>query len=197
MQLKQVFEHYQRQKPLDGRYKFCPMCGTSMQPVTNGGVLRSRCISCGFIQHRNPAPTVSVLILDGERVLLGKRARPPGEGTWALPSGYVEFEDDFLTTAVREAREETGLDVEVTSIINVISSFVTPGFHFLGIYVAARVVGGEPAAADDLEEAVWFPVHGPLPEMGFEEDMDILRLYRSGFTGIPVGTGMLANLNDS
>jgi len=73
---------------------------------------------------------------------LGKRGGHPGKGTWSLPSGYIEYEDDFLTTAIREMKEETGLDVEVSSIINVVSSFVAPGFHFLGIYVVAHVVGG-------------------------------------------------------
>jgi 8-oxo-dGTP diphosphatase len=119
-------------------------------------------------------------------VLLGKRGREPGKGTWSLPSGYVEYEDDFLTTAIREAREETGLDVEVRSIINVVSSFVTPEFHFLGVYVAAEVVGGELGAGDDLEAVAWFPLKGPWPEMGFEEDVRMIQMYASGFEGIPV-----------
>ena len=152
----------------------------------NGLKSRPTCSSCGFVQHRNPAPTVSVLVVDGGRVLLGKRGGHPGKGTWSLPSGYIEYEEDFLTTAIREAKEETGLDVEVGSVINVVSSFVTPRFHFLGVYVAARVVGGELVAGDDLEAVEWFPVRGPLPEMGFEEDVRITELYVSGFEGIPV-----------
>jgi ADP-ribose pyrophosphatase YjhB (NUDIX family) len=110
----------------------------------------------------------------------------PGRGTWSLPSGYVEWEDDFLSTAIREAKEETGLDVEVESILNVVSSFVSPRFHFLSVYVVARVVGGELAASDDLEAVEWFPVKGPLPEMGFEEDLRVIELYEHGFEGIPV-----------
>jgi ADP-ribose pyrophosphatase YjhB (NUDIX family) len=129
---------------------------------------------------------VAVLVVDQGRVLLGRRGGEPGRGTWSLPSGYVEWEDDFLTTAIREAKEETGLDVEIGSILNVVSSFVSPKFHFLSVYVMARVVGGELAAGDDLEAVEWFPVKGPLPEMGFEEDMRIIELYRDGLEGIPV-----------
>ena len=127
-----------------------------------------------------------MLIVEGDQVLLGKRGGDPGQGTWSLPSGYIEYEDDFLTTAIREAKEETGLDVEVWSLINVVSSFVSPRFHFLGLYVTAQVVGGELAAGDDLEAVAWFPVAGPLPEMGFEEDATIIELYARGFVGLPV-----------
>jgi ADP-ribose pyrophosphatase YjhB (NUDIX family) len=186
MRIKQVFEHYSIQGQSAGEFKLCPFCGTALHMVESGGKSRPTCPSCGFVQHRNPAPTVSVLVVDGERVLLGKRGGEPGKGTWSLPSGYIEYEDDFLSTARREAKEETGLEVEVGSVINVVSSFVTPRYHFLGIYVAARAVGGELEAGDDLEAVEWFPVGGPLPEMGFEEDVRIIELYGSGAEGIPV-----------
>ncbi|MGQ9602468.1 MAG: hypothetical protein ACUVQU_07125 [Candidatus Bipolaricaulia bacterium] len=78
--------------------------------------------------------------------------------------------------------------MEIGSVINVISSFVTPEFHFLGVYVMARVVGGELVAGDDLEAVEWVPVRGPLPEMGFEEDVSIIELYGRGVEGIPVDT---------
>jgi 8-oxo-dGTP diphosphatase len=186
MRVKQVFEHYPRQGQSAGEFKFCPFCGTPLQIADSGHKLRPTCSSCGFVQHRNPAPTVSILLVDGGRVLLGKRGGHPGKGTWSLPSGYVEYEDDFLTTAIREAKEETGLDVEVRSVINVVSSFVTPRFHFLGVYVVARVMGGELVAGDDLEAVEWFPLRGPLPAMGFEEDVSIIELYERGFEGMPV-----------
>jgi 8-oxo-dGTP diphosphatase len=119
-------------------------------------------------------------------VLLGKRGGSPGKGRWSLPSGYVDYEEDFLTAAIRETREETGLDVEVCSLINIVSSFVSPRFHFLGLYVVARVLGGELVAGDDLEAVDWYPVAGPLPEMGFQEDVGIIEMYEKGFAGLPV-----------
>jgi ADP-ribose pyrophosphatase YjhB (NUDIX family) len=119
-------------------------------------------------------------------VLLGKRGGSPGKGTWSLPSGYVDYEEDFLTAGIRETKEETGLDVEVCSIINVVSSFVSPRFHFLGLYLVAQVLGGELVAGDDLEAVEWYPVEGPLPEMGFQEDVDIIEMCARGFAGLPV-----------
>jgi ADP-ribose pyrophosphatase YjhB (NUDIX family) len=138
------------------------------------------------VHYRNPAPTVSILVVDGDRVLLGKRGGNPGKGTWSLPSGYIDYEEDFLTTAIRETKEETGLDIQVCSLIDVISSFVSPRFHFLGIYVVARVMGGKLAAGDDLEAVAWFPAVGPLPEMGFQEDIHIIQMYTEGCVGLPV-----------
>lgn len=128
-------------------------------------------------------------------MLLGKRGGEPGKGTWSLPSGYIEYEDDFVTTAIREAKEETGLDVEVESVLNVVLSFVTPRYHFLGVYVLARVVDGKLVAGDDLEAVAWFPVRGPLPEMGFEEDVSVIELYGTGFEGIPVDAGYARTAN--
>ena len=96
-----------------------------------------------------------------------------------MPSGYVDWEEVYLSAAVREARQETGLEVEVEGIINLVSSFVSPRFHFLGIYLAARVVGGELRAGDDLAAVAWFPVDA-LPELGFVEDREVIEALASG-----------------
>jgi 8-oxo-dGTP diphosphatase len=186
VQIKQVFAHYERDDQLVDGFKHCPFCSTQLVLVEREHRQRPACPNCGFVQYRNPAPTVSILVADGDRLLLGKRGGDPGKGTWSLPSGYIDYEEDFLTTAIRETKEETGLDVEICSIINVVSSFVSPRFHFLGIYVVARVVSGELVAGDDLEAVEWFPVAGPLPEMGFQEDVGIIETYVQGLAGLPV-----------
>ena len=183
---KQVFEHYPRQGRVADGFTYCPCCGTQLLLAERDQVLRPTCPACGFVQYRNPSPTVSVLVVDGDRVLLGKRGGEPGKGTWSLPSGYISYDDDFIHTAVREAKEETGLEVRVCSILNVVSSFVSPRYHFLGIYVTARVVGGQLEAGDDLDAVEWFPLQGPLPEMGFEEDLVAIELQRKGCVGLPV-----------
>jgi 8-oxo-dGTP diphosphatase len=184
--VKQVFAHYEPGDQLAGGYKYCPFCSKPLAVVESEPRARPACSTCGYVQHRNPAPTVSVLVVEGDRVLLGQRGGSPGKGTWSFPSGYVDYEEDFLTTAIRETKEETGLDVEVCSILNVVSSFVSPRFHFLGIYVLARVMGGELVAGDDLEAVAWFPFAGPLPGMGFQEDVTILEMVKEGFAGLPV-----------
>jgi ADP-ribose pyrophosphatase YjhB (NUDIX family) len=188
VQIKQVFEHYTRKESSTaGDFKYCPFCRAELILKASGQKLRPTCPSCGFIQFKNPAPTVSILIVEGDRVLLGKRRGNPGAGQWAMPSGYIEYDDDFLTTAIREAKEETGLDVEIRSVVHVVSSFLSSGFHFVSLFLLARVVGGELQAADDLDAVDWFPMAGPLPEMAFQEDVDLLEWYSTQTVdGLPV-----------
>jgi len=176
--VRQVFENYDRQKQqgFDG-FTYCPLCQTQLILIKSGQKPRPTCPSCGFIQYKNPSPVVSIVIKENNNILLGKRTGSPGEGKWAIPSGYIEYEDDFLSTAIRETKEETGLEVEIISILNVLSSFVSPSFHFLVIYLEALPIGGELIAGDDLDDVKWVPVSGPLPKMAFQEDVHMLDRY--------------------
>jgi 8-oxo-dGTP diphosphatase len=145
------------------------------------------------VQFRNPSPGVVVLIEKDGQVLLGRRSGSYGAGKWGLPQGFIEFDEDFLTGAIREVKEEMGLDVEVRSIISVASNFLSPRLHTLAIVLLARVVGGELCAADDLEDVAWFSLSGPLPEMAFEADVHICeRYYRTQLDGVPVDPGYAA-----
>lgn len=131
------------------------------------------------MHFRNPAPGVAVLILEGERVLLGRRCGRLLTGRWALPGGFVEFDEDFLTAAHREVREETGLEIEVVSIVNVSSNYLTEQLHALTVVVLARPTGGTARPGDDLDALEWVPLSGPWPELAFEADVHILERYRS------------------
>ena len=129
-----------------------------------------------------------VLIEKDGNVLLGKRKGAFGKGQWGLPQGYIEFDEDFLTGAIREVKEETGLDVDIRSILNVVSNQLTPKLHTLAIVLLASVTGGELCADDDIETLEWISLSGPLPEMAFEADTFIIERYqkmgREG--GLPV-----------
>jgi 8-oxo-dGTP diphosphatase len=188
MQLAQLYAAYDwRENRGVDKFKYCPLCGTQLTQERVAHRTRPLCPACGFIYYRNPFPTVSVLVTHNGRILLGKRSGEPGKGKWALPSGYIEFEDDFLTAAIREVKEETGLDIEIVSILNVQSAFLPLEYHFLGIYLLARVIGGKLNPEDDLEEVKWFSLSGPLPEMAFPPDVDLIQTYSNGeVEGIPV-----------
>jgi ADP-ribose pyrophosphatase YjhB (NUDIX family) len=179
MQLKQVFSTYHGQKGGNlGQFRYCPFCGTQLAVKEKGGKQRPVCPDCGFVQFRNPVPGVVVVIGKKGTVLLGKRRGGFGAGKWCLPQGYIESDEDFLTAALREVKEETGLDVEIRSILNVVSNLLAPRLHTLAIVLLAGVVGGEPCAGDDLETLEWVPLSGPLPEMAFEADERIIEKYR-------------------
>ncbi len=178
MQIKQVFTTYDvKENAHHGQFKYCPICGTYLSSKEKGGKQRPACPNCGFVQFRNPVPGVVVVVEKDGQVLLGKRAGGFGKGKWGLPQGYIEFDEDFLTAAIREVKEETGLNVEIRSIINVVSNFLSPSLHTLAIVLLAGVVAGEKKAGDDLETLDWVPLSGPLPEMAFEADEFIIRRY--------------------
>ena len=191
MQAKQVFSTYSGKEEGNlGQFKHCPFCGARLVLEEKGGKNRPACPNCRFVQFRNPFPGVVVLIEKDGQVLLGRRSGSYGAGKWGLPQGFIEFDEDFLTGAIREVKEETGLDVEIRSIISVVSNFLSPGLHTLAIVLLARVIGGALRAADDLEVVSWFPLAGPLPDMAFEADAHICeRYYRTHLPGAPVDPG--------
>jgi 8-oxo-dGTP diphosphatase len=121
----------------------CPTCGSSVK------------------QYRNPFPTVDIIIeLDNKIVLIERKNKPLG---WALPGGFVDYGESLESAAVREAREETSLDV---SELRLLGCYSDPArderMHTISaVYIAKG--DGIPIAADD---AVTVALFGPdsLPE---------------------------------
>ena len=179
MRIKQVFSAYDWDggtRP--GEHTFCPMCAARLLSEEVGGRIRPVCPDCGYIQYRNPAPGVVVVILRDNRVLLGRRRSVHGNGKWCLPQGFMEFDEDFLTAGIREVKEETGLDVRILSILNVVSNKLSPGLHTLAVILHAEVVGGELSGGDDLEKPGWFDLSEALPEMAFDSDRQVIERFR-------------------
>jgi NADH pyrophosphatase NudC (nudix superfamily) len=189
MKIQQVFStySYQGNNGLSG-IQYCSRCGNPYEFKEESGKIRPVCPRCGFIFYKNPSPGVSVLIAENERVLLCKRG--PGNfqsGKWCLPCGFMEFDEDFLIAARREVKEETGLDVKLQNIINVSFNFLSPEVHSLVIVLDGKIIGGELCPGDDIEEAEWFPLNGPFPEMAFKADVMIIEKYKvKKLAGIPV-----------
>ncbi|MCJ7774642.1 MAG: NUDIX hydrolase, partial [Desulfobacterales bacterium] len=127
-----------------------------------------KCLDCGFVQYNNPAPAAGVLILDDlGQILLVKRAFQPYRGTWVIPSGYIEYDEDIRSTAVRELKEETGLDVEIEGIHTVESCFDDPRGNTILVVFRGKIAGGRLKAGDDAEDVGFFPLED-LPVIGFE-----------------------------
>ena len=180
MEIKQVFTSNSfAEDTLPEQFKYCPLCSQKLSLKETCGKQRPTCHNCGYIQFRNPLPGVVVVIEKNKKVLLGKRGGGFGKGKWCLPQGYIEFDEDFLTAAIREVKEETGLDVEIKSIINIVSNLLSLKLHTLTIVLLADVKAGEPCAGDDLETLEWFLPSEPLPEIAFEADEYIIKNYQN------------------
>jgi 8-oxo-dGTP diphosphatase len=105
-----------------------------------------------------PVLTVDALIFEPALgVILIRRANPPFQGRWALPGGFVEVGETCEAACSREAREETGLEVEPVEVMGVYSApDRDPRAHTVSVVYLCRVVGGTARGGDDASEARWF-----------------------------------------
>ncbi len=104
-----------------------------------------------------------ILVEDG-KILLIRRASEPFRGEWAVPGGRIEDGESAEECAVREMKEETGLDVEPIRLTGIYSD---PKRDPRGIIAAAYIVrriGGEIRGGDDAAEARWFDI-GSMPHL--------------------------------
>lgn len=101
-----------------------------------------------------PVPAVGVVCLRGDEVLLIRRGTPPRQGEWSLPGGRIEPGETATDAAIRELREETGVEARLTGLLDVVDGiFPSAGRHYVLIDYAAEWLSGEPVAGDDALEA--------------------------------------------
>jgi 8-oxo-dGTP diphosphatase len=107
-----------------------------------------------------PIVGVGAVIVDGERVLLVKRAHEPLKGQWSLPGGAVEVGESLEAGLVREVREETCLDVTVGPVVEVLDRIGRDAtgrveYHFVIVDYLCRVAGGTATCGSDADEVEW------------------------------------------
>jgi 8-oxo-dGTP diphosphatase len=121
-----------------------------------------------------PIIGVGAIIIEGDRVLLVKRAHPPIAGQWSIPGGALEIGELVREAAIREAREETGLIVEPGELLGVFDRVLRNAeqrvqYHYVLIDFLCKPVGGELSAASDAAEARWF-TRAELPALNLADD---------------------------
>lgn len=136
-----------------------------------------RCPNCGKAveKYRNPVPTVDIIIeMEGKGIVLIKRKNPPFG--WAIPGGFLDYGESIEEAAVREAREEVSLDVELAEQLHTYSDPARDKRHhtITTVYIARGK--GEPRAADDAAEVGIFN-EANLPEPLVFDHEKILKDY--------------------
>lgn len=116
---------------------------------------------------RNPLPTVDILITVGEGTVVLVRRRNPPHG-WALPGGFVDWGESLEEAAVREAREETGLDVTLERQFHSYSDPARDPRHHTITTVFVASAEGLPEGGDDAAEARIFPLDALPEKMAFD-----------------------------
>lgn len=124
-----------------------------------------------------PVPAVGVVCLRGDSVLLIRRGKPPRQGEWSLLGGRIEPGERAVEAALRELREETGVEAGITGLIDVVDGlFPEAGRHYVLIDYAARWVSGEPVAGDDALEARFVALDEVESLIEWSETRRIIRL---------------------
>lgn len=134
------------------RFRFCPRCGGPLIYKKMGDQKRQICSACGFVFYQNPVPAVGMIIPQGGKIVMVRRAEEPYRGYWCLPAGFMELDETPQECAVREAKEETGLDIQVKELFGVYAGQDDPRVRVVLIIYLAKMVGGELLAGDDASQ---------------------------------------------
>lgn len=153
------------------QYNYCPKCGTQL-----GESEVPHCTVCDVTHYRNAKPCASVLPIKDGKVLLARRGREPYKGAYDIIGGFMEAHELPEAAAIREAKEETGLDITITALLGIyVDRYGDDGDYTLNIHYIGEVVGGKMQAMDDVASLEWVPIDEvPLNE-GFQNTRDGLR----------------------
>lgn len=156
--------------------KYCQSCGGYLveRYVEEEERRRFQCEMCGFIHYMNPRVVASVIIENAGRVVLQQRAIEPRRGYWTFPGGFLEIGESPSEGAVREAKEEVGLDVKLRGLQGVYTR--RPQGIVLVVYDGLSE--SDAAIVGDFESSAvrWFAIDEiPWPELAFETTEEALR----------------------
>ncbi|WP_327008752.1 NUDIX hydrolase [Dactylosporangium sp. NBC_01737] len=126
------------------------------------------CAACGYAVFVNPRPTGTPIIVDGDRFLVIRRARPPQQGWWDLPGGFCDGFEHPRDAAVREAREELGVDIHLGAFVGMwigTYEFQDEPLPVLDCFWLATLAPGATITLDPAEgtELAWMPLSDPPP----------------------------------
>jgi 8-oxo-dGTP diphosphatase len=155
---------------------YCIRCGAVLSKEERFGRMHPVCPACGWIFFADPKVAAAVLVQRDNRVLLVRRAVDPLRGKWTLPAGFVDAGEDPAEAARRECLEETGLNVQITGLVDVLFGQEHPrGAHILIVY-RGQVGDGGIHAGDDVDGAEFFPL-SDLPDLAFSTTQKILGIH--------------------
>ncbi|MEZ5965403.1 MAG: NUDIX hydrolase [Planctomycetota bacterium] len=166
---------------LDPQASFCLWCGAPLLVRSVFGHERHACTTCAFVHFRSPAAAACAVVVRGREVLLIQRRIPPFVGAWALPGGFQDYGEDPASTARREVREETGLDVEIRRLLDVFYATDDPRKRVNVVAYLASPVAGTLCAADDAADARFFALDRLPDELAFENNRVIFARLRAEF----------------
>jgi ADP-ribose pyrophosphatase YjhB (NUDIX family) len=153
-------------------YNFCPNCGTQL----DAALKPPHCDRCGMTYYQSAKPTASVLPIKDGKVLLSIRGREPYKGAYEVIGGFLEADETPEDGALREAKEETALNMKIVSLLGVyVDRYGEDGHYTLNFHYIAEVVSGEMRAQDDAAALRWVEIDELPPDVAFQNNRDSLR----------------------
>jgi ADP-ribose pyrophosphatase YjhB (NUDIX family) len=154
-------------------------CGARLRAIREEGKRRLRCRRCGWTFYGNPIPAAVALVVRGKKILLGRRAAAPYQGTWDLPGGFLEGDETPEVGLRREIKEELGVGIRTARFLGFFHETYGPrGFPILAMVYRVRLAAGRLVTASDVSELRWFDRERlPFREISFPSVRRALRQF--------------------
>jgi len=162
-------------------FRFCPRCGGALERRLLKATEPERlvCARCAFVFYLDPKIAVGTIITTARgQIVLVRRAIDPGYGKWVFPGGYVDRGEPLTTAAIREAREECGLEVRLDGLVNIYS--YAGRAPVIVVYAGTALSGTLTLDEESLEAKEFDPDAIPWEDLAFRSTGDGLRDYLAG-----------------
>jgi ADP-ribose pyrophosphatase YjhB (NUDIX family) len=154
------------------------LCGTRINLEEKFGRIRPVCPACGWTYFTDPKVAAAVVVIQDDRVLLTRRINEPFQGFWTLPAGFMDAEEKPEDTARRECLEETGLQVKIIQLLELISGREHDHGADIVLVYRAEIIGGSLQAGDDADQVGFFSLND-LPQLAFKATQLTLQKLRT------------------
>ena len=158
---------------------YCPFCGQKLSVKAEENKSIKFCKACAWAYYPHVGGSANAIIIDSSKVLLVKRNREPYLGTWMFPAGFIDYGEHPQDTIVREVKEEVGLKVISTSLIDILQTVddpQSPG-HFAFFYQATVQKGtATNSDQDENSQIAWFDLDN-LPPIGWQNHQKIIQRF--------------------
>jgi 8-oxo-dGTP diphosphatase len=157
--------------------QFCSYCQGALVRSFREGKERQVCEDCGEVYYENPLPAVSIIVANASgELLLVKRGKEPAKDTWCFPIGFVETGESIEDAAMRELKEEAGIDGKILRLLDVFSDSNDIYGDVVVVSYEAEHTGGTEIAGDDATECAYFALPD-LPELVFPSQKRALQKF--------------------
>lgn len=154
------------------KYKYCPICKGKLKRYKD----YFECENCKEKIYIDPKPCISILPIRNGKVLLARRAVEPYKGEYDLIGGFMKIGETLEEAAKREAKEETGLNVEIVKLLgNHPDRYGKGGDFTIGVTFIVKIISGKIRAKDDVASLEWVSINNPPETRGFKNTKENLK----------------------